>query len=291
MIDLETMLGSDKKTEKNIMRIKVAHEKIMKRLEDKDQMDFNNFIQNEKNNIPPDVVRHFREAMRAYADCDKFKIPSMRRQAESRVIQTIQLDLKRVADWWVPSSNFKLFTLLHETETLIANYLHLESKFPDKYMKEIGKERGVSKEFVREKSKELSDVEVTLGMDHERIFSRDLIKKFTEPMNYLSSGAISILKFNETFIDYEKLSKEVDKDLTFHRKNMVFKNIDLPEWLKRELFFNSELRVREMAMQKMLQDSIEVFGKKITSSLKGTLTRLDKLVEIHKKLILTGETD
>lgn len=289
MFNLDMVLGADKKTEKKILEIKTAHENIIKRLSEKDQVDFNNFIANEGNNVPLDVVRHFRDAIRAYANCVKFKVPSMKRQAESKVIETIQLDLKRVVGWWVPSSNFKLFTLLHETETLIASYLGLKSKFPEKYMRELGKERGMSEEFVREKSKALANVSISLGIEHERYFIEDLMKKFTEPMNYLSSGAVSILKFNEMFIDFDKLSKEVEAELLEPRKKVIFKIPDLPEWLNAELFFNAELRVREIAMQKLLQECSGLFEKKVVTALKGTLTRLDKMIVMHKKLILTGK--
>lgn len=289
MIDLSVALGIDKKTEKNIMRLKEAHDKISKRLTEKEQMDFNNFIADTGGKVPHDVTNHFRGALTAFADCEKFKIPSMRRQAESKVIEAIQLDLKRVASWWVPAPNFKLFTLLQETESLLAEYLNLESKFPEKYMKEAGKERGLSKEFVREKIDEMSKTVACIGIEHKSIFINGLLKKLAEPMSYLSSSAVAILKYNDTFVDYDKLSKEVELELIEPRKKITFNNIELPDWLNQELFFNSELRIREVAMQKLLSECTKVFDKKIITSLKGTLTRLDKMIVAHKKLIITGE--
>ncbi|MGL6101079.1 MAG: hypothetical protein ACRC0G_15835 [Fusobacteriaceae bacterium] len=288
-MDLQQTLGIDKKTEKEILRMKKAREDIMKRLEEKDQVDFLNFIENKHDKVPVYLVMHFRDAVRAFADCEKFKLPKMQRNAKNKVLEAVKLDLKRVADLWEPSENLKLFTLLHETETILAKYIGVSSKFPDKYMEVLGKERGLSQEFVREQTQKLNNVEVDICIEYETAFVPALFKKFTDPMSHLVGSAVKILKFNDLYIDFPKLSTTIEGELMELRKKVTFKDIQLEEYLMTELYLNTDLRIREVAMQRQLANCAEVFDKKTIASLKGTLTRLDKLIEMHKKLVLTGE--
>ncbi|MGL5951410.1 MAG: hypothetical protein ACRCZH_08325, partial [Cetobacterium sp.] len=296
--DKKYMLGASAKEQKRFEEFEVAANKIIKFLTEKEAMDFENFVSNVNGNVPRDVEIHFKGAIEAMADCKKFSIPQMRRRKENEVIQAVKLDLKRVSEFWEPQENLVLFTLLHEVEQILCKYTGIEAKFPEKYIAEIGRERGFTKEKVKIEGDKIKTFDCIIPVKHEVIFLADLHRKFKDTMNNLSSSAVSILKFNDSFIDFDKLNKHMDERLAAIKKCTLDTYKELPEfdfigkspeWLIDEYNLNVELMIRSIYAEKMFVTCREKFDKKIQSSLRGTLTRFQNLVKLHKGLILGEE--
>lgn len=289
-------LGLDKKQEEKVKELETAHLTILDKLDNaKDKSDFNNFIDGE--NIPPEVAYHFRGYLLEWTYLKRYKIPSMRRSKENECIRKIKMDLRRIADHWEPTPNLVTFTLLHELEMLLSHYTGVEESFSKKYVEWKGRENGITRERIKEEIGKIKEgIMIKSELSHERAFSGDVIKKFKGVMSALSSAAIKLIVHNDSFIDYDKLDNYMNEELK--KKSFSYALLEKDQsyfdemaghgdWLKDEYLFFKELKVREIYLNAVFVNLTHL-EPTVSRYVKSTLTKLNKLLEYQKGLVIGG---